>query len=122
MIQSVAPVMVFRSFVMIGFFTSLFGWLIYKFQWQSIGELASSIDSLTMSHNPGVGSLRDIQLGAIMASCKKLLGYINLVGISILAFVLYHHFGRLKYRIAEYQVYKKRPVLSEQISDIAGSI
>jgi len=126
MIQSVAPVMVFRSFVMMAFFTSLFGWLIYKFQWQSIGDLASSIDSLTMSHNPGVGSLRDIQLGAIMASCKKLLGYVNLVGISILAFVLFHQFGRLKYRIAEVQAYQagkqKQPVLAEQIMDIAGSI
>ncbi|MDR2234204.1 MAG: hypothetical protein LBE56_13915 [Tannerella sp.] len=123
MIQSVAPIMVFRSFVMMAFFTSLFGWLQYKFQWQSIGDLASSVDSLTMSQSIGTTSLRDIQLGAILASCKKILGYIIIAGIAILIFVLFHQFGRLKFRIAEYNVYKgKQPALPEQIADIAGTI
>ena len=126
MLPSVAPVMIFRSFIMMGFFTALFGWLQYRFQWQSIGDLASSIDSLTMSHNPGAGSLRDIQLGAILASCKRLLGYVVIAGLAILAFVLFHHFGRLKYRIAEVQAYQagkqKQPILAEQIAAIAGSI
>ncbi|MCL1937678.1 MAG: hypothetical protein FWF52_04690, partial [Candidatus Azobacteroides sp.] len=124
MIQSVAPVMIFRSFVMMAFFTSLFGWLQYKFQWQSIGDLASSVDSLTISINVGTSSLRDIQLGAILASCKKLLGYIIIAGIAILTFVFFHQFGMLKFRIAEYKIYKsgKQPVVPEQIADIAGTI
>ena len=105
MISSVAPVMIFRSFVMMAFFTSLFGWLQYKFQWQSIGDLASSVDSLTMSLNAGEGSLRSIQLGAIMASSKKLLGYIIIAGMGILMFVIFHQFGRLKYKIARVKEY-----------------
>ena len=124
MIPSVAPVMVFRSFIMMALFTTLFGWLQYKFQWQSIGDLASSVDTLTISLNMETVTLRDIQLSAILASCKKLLGYIIIAGIGILTFVLLHQFGRLKYKIAKVEEYisEKRPVLPEQIADIAGSI
>ena len=81
-----------------------------------------------MSINVGTSSLRDIQLGAILAlaSCKKLLGYTIIAGISILIFVLFHQFGRLKFRIAEVQEYrtgkKKQSELEEQIMDIAGTI
>lgn len=126
MLPSVAPVMIFRSFIMIALFTSLFGWLQYKFQWQSVGDMAVYFDSLTMSHNPEVGSLRDIQSGAILAANKKLLGYTSVAGLGILTFVLFHRFGRQKYDIARYRMAKsekqKQNELARQISDIAGSI
>jgi hypothetical protein len=105
-LPSVAPVMIFRSFIMLGFFTTLFGWLQYKFQIQSVGDLAVYFDGMLMSHNPGVGALRDVQLSAVLAANKKLLGYIIIAGLGVLIFTLFHSFGRQKYRIARYNMYK----------------
>ncbi len=124
MLPSVAPVMIFRSFIMMALFTSLFGWMQYKLQWQSIGDMAVYFDSLTMSHNPGVGSMRDVQLGAILVANKKLLGYVIIAGLGILTFVLIHKFGMLKYRVAKMRAikYARQPISPEQITDIAGAI
>ena len=104
-LPSVAPVMVFRSFIMLGLFTTLFGWLQYKLQIQSVGDLAVYFDAMLMSHNPGAGALRDVQLSAILVANKKLLGYIIIAGLGILTFTLLHSFGMQKYRIARY-IYK----------------
>ena len=93
-LPSVAPVMIFRSFIMMAFFITLFGWLQYKFQIQSVGDLAVYFDTITMGHNLGIGSLRDVQLGAILAANKKLLGYIIIAGLGVLTFVVFHSFGR----------------------------
>jgi len=105
-LPSVAPVMIFRSFIMLGFFTTLYGWLHYKFQVQSVGDAAVYfdiyLDTLALSHNSGVGSLRNVQLGAVLAANKRLLGYIIIAGLGVLTFVLSHSFGRQKYRIARY--------------------
>jgi uncharacterized protein with HEPN domain len=106
-LPSVAPVMVFRSFIMLGLFTTLFGWLQYKFQIQSVGDLAVYFDAMLMSHNPGAGGLRDVQLSAILAANKKLLGYIIIAGLGILTFTLFHSFGMQKYRVARY-IYKTK--------------
>ena len=126
MLPSVAPVMIFRSFVLMAFFTALFGWLQYKLQWQSIGNLAIYFDTLTANHYPGTGSIRDIQSGAILAANKTLLGYSAIAGLGILTFVFLHQFGRLKYRIAEHPLYlakkRKQAGLSGQIEDVAGSL
>jgi len=106
-LPSVAPVMVFRSFIMLGLFTTLFGWLQYKFQIQSVGDLAVYFDAMLMSHNPGAGGLRDVQLSAILVANKKLLGYIIIAGLGILTFTLLHSFGMQKYAIARY-IYKTK--------------
>lgn len=102
-LPSVAPVMIFRSFIMMGGFVTLFGWLHYRFQWQSIGEMAIHFDSLMTNHSSTIGSLRSVQLGAILAANKKLLGYIIIAGLGVLMFVLTHSFGRLQYWIANIQ-------------------
>ncbi|HBG42618.1 hypothetical protein [Limibacterium fermenti] len=108
-LPSVAPVMIFRSFVMLGLFTSLIGWLQYEFQWQSIGDMAVYFDSLALGYNLGTGgSMRDVQLGAILAANKRLLGYVIVAGLGILLFVLFHQFGRQKYAIARYRAYLKK--------------
>jgi hypothetical protein len=122
-LPSVAPVMIFRSFIMMAFFVTLFGWLHYRFQWQSVGDVAVWFDSLAAA--PGVGSMRDAQLGAILAANKRLLGYVIVAGLGVLTFVLFHQFGRLKYRVAEMREIKYakqgQPELAEQITGIAGS-
>jgi hypothetical protein len=125
-LPSVAPIMIFRSFVMMGLFTTLFGWLQYELQWQSIGNLAIYFDTLTANHYPETGSLRDIQSGAILSANKTLLGYASVVGLAILTFVLLFQFGRLKYRIARHPLYiakkLKQAKLSQQIGEITGSL
>lgn len=124
MLPSVAPIMIFRSFIMLGFFTALFGWLQYKLQWQSIGNLAVHFDSLLMGVNPDTGSLRDIQMSAILASNKTLLGYIIIVGLGILSIIFFYQFGQEKYRFARFRIRQaeKQNELAGQIKDIAGSV
>ena len=66
-----------------------------------------------MGHAPLL--LRDIQLGAVLAANKRLLGYIIIAGVGVLTFVLFHSFGRQKYLFARYRMYKsKRQVLARQ--------
>ncbi|WP_298650518.1 hypothetical protein [uncultured Proteiniphilum sp.] len=124
MLPSVAPIMIFRSFVMLGFFTALFGWLQYKFQWQSIGDLAVHFDLLVMNQNSGIGSLRDTQMSAILASNKTLLGYIIIAGLGILSMIFFYQFGQEKYRLVRFNSRRseKQNELSGQIKDIAGSV
>ena len=125
-LPSVAPIMIFRSFVMMGLFTALFGWLQYELQWQSIGNLAIYFDTLTANHYSETGSLRDIQSGAILSANKTLLGYASVAGFAILTFVLLFQFGRLKYRIARHPLYIAKKLrqaeLSRQIGEITGSL
>lgn len=102
MLPFVAPIMVFRSFIVIAFFTGLFGWLQYKLQWQSINNLALYFDAFTVNINSEVEALRDVQLGAILAANKTLLGYIIMAGLGLLALILVHPFGEFQYgRIKE---------------------
>jgi hypothetical protein len=104
MLPSVAPVMIFRSFVLMAFFTALFGWLQYKLQWQSVGNLAIYFDTLTVNDYQA-DSMRSVQLGAILAANKTLLGYTAIAGLGILTFVFFHQFGRLKYKIVKHPLY-----------------
>ncbi|MEA4916933.1 hypothetical protein [Proteiniphilum sp.] len=124
MLPSVAPIMIFRSFVMLGFFTALFGWLQYKLQWQSIGDLAIYFDPLNMNNNLNIGSLRDIQMSAILASNKTLLGYVIIAGLGILSMILFYQFGQEKYKLVRFEARraKKQNELAGQVRDIAGSI
>lgn len=104
MLPTVAPIMVFRSFIMMAFFTALFGWIQYKLQWQSIGNLAFYFDTLSMNHDPRVGSMGVVQLGAILAANKTLLGYVIIAGMGFLTFIFFHQFGQQKYRFARYKM------------------
>ena len=116
-LPSVAPIMVFRSFIMLGLFTTLFGWLQYIFQIQSVGDLAVYFDAMLMSHNPGAGGLRDVQLSTILVANKKLLGYIIIAGLGILTFTLLHSFG-----IEERSVYAKELIFKTIPASIKESI
>ena len=103
-IGSISTAVILRSLVITGFFATLYGWLNYKFQWQSVGNLAVYFDAITMSHYPGTGSLHDVQLNAILAANKRLLGYIIIAGIGVLMFVFFHMFGREKNIFAKHRV------------------
>ena len=110
MLASVAPVMIFRSFIMMGLFTTLFGWLHYKLQWQSVDNLAIYFDAMMPA---GIASLRDVQLGAVLAANKTLLGYASIAGFGILSLIFFHQFGREKYRFAIYRSFIKNKLMKE---------
>ena len=108
MLPSVAPVMIFRSFFLMALFTALFGWLQYKFQWQSAGDMAFYFDAFMIGLSPsGIASYGQLQLNAILAANKTILGYTIIAGLGILTFVGFHQFGRQKYTIAR-QLNKNR--------------
>ena len=115
MLPSVAPIMIFRSFIMMAFFTALFGWLQYQLQWQSVGNLAFYFDTLSMSQNFGTYSIRDVQLGAVLAANKTLLGYTIIAGLGFLIFIFFHQFGQQKYRIAGYRLAKSKRLKTQEL-------
>ena len=118
-LPSVAPVMIFRSFIMMASFIALYGWLHFRFQWQSVGDMAVYFDPLLVGQNQSPVSLRNVQLGAVLAANKKLLGYIIVAGLGVLVFVLLHQFGRLKYRVVDMLAHKAR---KQQLVDIAEAV
>lgn len=132
MLVSVGSVMIFRSFISMAFFSALFGWLQYRLQWQSVNNLAFYFDGVSLSSNAALGSYKDIQLSAVLAANKTLVGYIIIAGIGVLTFVLFHHFGISKNKVALYRVRKSylqrwkkarlEKEVSEELEGIAGAI
>jgi hypothetical protein len=80
--------------------------------------MAVYFDSLNISHNPGVGAFRDVQMSAILTANKRLLGYIIIAGIGLLAFISFHSFGFRKYNYARYKQHK----LQRKLSDVGGAV
>lgn len=114
MLPSVGIVMVFRSFVATALFGAIFSWLHYKLQWQSVNNLAVYFDATLMSNNAGLGNYRGVQLSAILAANKTLLGYIIITGIGVLCFILFHQFGSLKYKVARYNFYRSERIIKKE--------
>lgn len=119
MLPSIGLIMVFRSFVATALFGAIFSWMHYRLQWQSVSNLAVYFDTTLMSNNLGVGNYRDVQLSAILAANKALLGYIIIAGIGILSFVLFHQFGSLKYKVARYNFYRAERIIKREKRKIA---
>ena len=129
MIFSVAPLMVFRSVIAMTLFSGIVSWFQYRFQLESVANLVANLDGILMTINPDIGSLNSVQLGALMAANKKLLGYIIIIGFAFLTFIFFHQFGNFKYRISYYYTrnnHNKKAELQEQendeISETASSI
>lgn len=126
---SIGVILVFRTFFVTAFFGSIITWVHYQLQWQSVNNLAVYFDSTLMSSNPGLGNYGSMQLSAILAANKTLLGYLIIAGIGLLIFILLHTFGDLKYRIARFKVkflIKSRKetdmVITENVESLAGVI
>jgi len=116
-LPSVAPIMIFRSFIMMGLFTSLFGWFHYKLQWHSVDYLAIYFDAMMPA---GVGALRDVQLGAVLAANKTLLGYTSIAGLGILALIFFYQFGLEKYRFVIYRNFIRNKRHKDRLSIYNG--
>lgn len=88
-------VLLWRTFISVGIFSALFSWLQYKLQLQSISNLAIYFDDVTLMQGGGI-PISTIQLNAILAANKIIFGWINILGIGVLLYVLFHHFGHTK--------------------------
>lgn len=87
---------VWRTFVTVGLFSALFSWVQYQLQLQSMSNLAVYLDDALLLRAGNSISLPLVQLNGVLAATKTLFGYINLAGIGILLYVLFHHYGRIR--------------------------
>ena len=97
MLAAIGIVMVWRTFVAIGIFSAIFSWFQYQFQIESLGNLAIYYDGMNLSQQNVMSNLRNIQLNAVLAANKKLIGYVLIAGIGVLFYVITHHFGKDRY-------------------------
>ncbi len=92
MMSAIGIMLLVRTFASVAIGSAILSWAQYKFQWTSINNLGSTIDTAT----PSV--YRNLQINAMMVSIKNVFGYVVLAGILIQIYVLSHHFGRINYR------------------------
>ncbi|WP_415326634.1 MFS transporter [Chryseobacterium sp. MMS23-Vi53] len=133
MLAAIGLALVWRTFLTVGFFSAIFSWFQYQFQIVSLGDLAVYIDGMTVTSQNVAANMKTLQLNAIIASNKKIFGYIVLAGFGILIYILTHHFGRERFQYVRYirllkgksKIAKRRlqenKQLAEEIKDAAGS-
>lgn len=97
LLPAIGFVLVWRTFIAVGIFSALFSWVQYRFQVTSLGDLAVYWDGLLLGPQETMMNLKSIQINAILAANKKLLGYVIIAGIGVLLYILAHHFGRQRF-------------------------
>ncbi|MGE6396031.1 MFS transporter [Chryseobacterium scophthalmum] len=134
MLAAIGLVLVWRTFLAVGFFSALFSWFQYQFQIESLGNLAVYLDGMTLTSQNLSANLKSIQLNAILSANKKIFGYIIVAGFGILLFVLTHHFGEEKFKYPRFirlingksviarRRLRERKKLLEEIKDAAGPV
>ena len=135
MLFSVAPVMVFRSIICTAFFTGFFSWAQYALQVESVSDLAFYFDLNTMALDPRIGNFGSVQLSAVLAANKKLVGYVIIAGLAFLTFIFFHQFGTYQNRLDHNRMLwngrkgkngnwseKDKEDMSGDIGEIAGSL
>ncbi|MBT2556615.1 MFS transporter [Hymenobacter sp. ISL-91] len=90
-----AILLMVRTFFATALASALLGWAGYAGQWQSLNDLAGTLDAGVMASSSLYQSL---QLNALMASGKVVLGCLCLLFFPIALFVLTHHYGQFNYR------------------------
>ena len=89
-------VLLWRTFISLGIFSSLFTWLQYKLQVQGVSNLAVYLDDVWLMQSAGNISFSTVQINAILSANKIIFGLLNIMGIGILFYALFHHYGRTK--------------------------
>lgn len=132
MLAAIGLVLVWRTFLAVGFFSALYSWFQYRFQITAVGDLAVYIDGMTVSPQTLAANMKTLQLNAIIVADKKIFGYIILVGFGVLLYVMTHHFGRERFRYLRFirvlggksviarRRLRERKQLLEEIKDAAG--
>ncbi len=97
MMAAIGLVLVWRTFFSVGVFSALFSWLQYRFQVQAIGDAAVYLDGTTLGFSQMMQNMKAIQLNAILAAGKKLLGLVSIAGVGVLLYVLAYDFEIKRY-------------------------
>lgn len=96
MLAAIGLVLVWRTFLAVGFFSALYSWFQYQFQIVSLGDLAVYMDGMTITPQTVAGNMKTIQLNAMIAANKKIFGFISMAGFGVMLYVITHHFGKRK--------------------------
>ena len=94
MLAAIGLVLVWRTFLAVGFFSALFSWFQYQFQIVSLGDLAVYMDGMTITPQTVAANMKTIQLNAIISANKKIFGYVVIAGFGVMLYVMTHHFGK----------------------------
>lgn len=132
MLAAIGLVLVWRTFLAVGFFSTIYSWFLYHFQVVAIGDLAVYMDGMTVTPQNAAIGLKTIQLNAIIVASKKIFGYIILAGLGVLIYVFTHHFGKERLEYARFvkilsgksalarKRVRERKRLLQEIKDAAG--
>ena len=85
-----------RTFVATAFGGAIIGWATYQSQWQSLNDISMYLDLGDFTN--GMSIYGTVQINAMLASLKIVLGSLCWLIIPILTFVLTHHYGQFNYR------------------------
>lgn len=102
MLAAIGLVLVWRTFLAVGFFSTIYSWFLYHFQVVAIGDLAVYMDGMTITPQNAATGLKTIQLNAIIVASKKIFGYIILAGLGVLIYIFTHHFGKERLEYARF--------------------
>ena len=85
-----------RGFITTAIGGAIIGWTTYQGQWQSLNDISMYLDMGSLQN--GMSMFKALNLNALMASGKIVLGSLLWLIIPILIFVFSHHYGRFNYR------------------------
>lgn len=132
MLAAIGLILVWRTFLAVGIFSTLYSWLQYRFQVTAIGDLAVYMDGMTVTPQNVMANMKAIQLNAILIATKKIFGFIILIGFGVLVYVITHHFGAKRFQYFRFvrvlggksviarRRLRERKKLLEEIKDAAG--
>ncbi|MCL8537525.1 MFS transporter [Chryseobacterium gallinarum] len=132
MLAAIGLVLVWRTFLAVGIFSTLYSWFQYRFQVVAVGDLAVYMDGMAVSPQNVAANMKTIQLNAVIIATKKIFGYITLAGFGVLFYVITHHFGAKRFRYFRFvrvlggksviarRRLRERKKLLEEIKDAAG--
>ncbi|MHA6727315.1 efflux MFS transporter permease [Chryseobacterium sp. A301] len=96
MLGMMAVLIAVRSFLGVAIGSALIGWAGYQAQWQSMYDLSNSFDMGAVAN--GMSVYKDLNLNALMASSKIVLGSLVWLLIPVLILVLTHSYGNFNFR------------------------
>lgn len=93
----ISILLAFRTFVATGIASALIGFVSYQMQWQSMADMSNYWDANLMGPTAmrGYGSM---QIGALLASGKTLMGWMCWLFVPVTAVILYHNYGKMNFR------------------------
>ncbi len=95
----------FRTFVATGIASAVIGFVSYQMQWQSMADMSNYWDAnlLGPAAMRGYGSM---QIGALLASGKTLMGWMCWLFLPLAVFILSHSYGKMNFR--RWSLFRKR--------------